>query len=826
MKNLITLLLLSIPLSAAADTIRVERAALRGPLPVLRPFATDTVNMKGEKYDIKEALRENATPAMLRSKANGEISHGAPLSTAESGTALNLLQFTLTADRFTQAKVQVKKLKEYKLFANEKEVQDGNLTLTPGLTRIEVLTLTQEAKDTFDISLTGKDLSSLRINDKGKRPYTMADMLLGDHYRAVSLSPTGKYLVTGYYATKEDGTNFFRTVVTETQTEKVILQRYEYTDFKWLADKDILYFINQTEEGRNLISFDPATGTYTVLATALPEGASSISPDGRYIIYNRHQEGKKETNGLQHLQNPDDRQPGWRGRNALYRYDIETKVQQRLTFGSESVWLQDISRDGKKLLLTQTTMRPERSPFDRTCILEMDAYTGKVDTLLNDTTGISSVRYSPDARQLLVKATPFAFGGIGAEVKEGQWPQGFDYRLFLLDPQQNSVRAILPHFKPSVEDFQWISGDGNIYFRATDGCDMSIFRLNPRTLERTKFRLPVSYVQGWTISTLEKRPRFAAFGQTGERAREMFTGLLNAEQPKTQKIGEICFDTLYQGVEIAECRDWDFVSSRGDTIHGFCFLPPRLDPSRKYPVIVYYYGGCTPTTKALEFQYPLSVLAGQGYIVYVCEPSGTIGYGQEFAARHVNAWGQTTADDIIEGTQAFLREHPYADAQKIGCMGASYGGFMTQYLQTRTDIFAAAISHAGISNIASYWGGGYWGYTYGEVAQYGSYPWNNPDLYVRQSPLFNAEKIHTPLLLLHGTADTNVPTNESQQLYTALKILGRPVSYVRVDGENHVITNFNKRLEWQNVIFAWFAHWLKGEPEWWKALYPEDDNAR
>ena len=134
---------------------------------------------------------------------------------------------------------------------------------------------------------------------------------------------------------------------------------------------------------------------------------------------------------------------------------------------------------------------------------------------------------------------------------------------------------------------------------------------------------------------------------------------------------------------------------------------------------------------------------------------------------------------------------------------------MTQYLQTKTDLFAAAISHAGISNITSYWGGGYWGYTYGEVAQYLNYPWNNPDLYTKHSPLFNADKIQTPLLLIHGTVDTNVPPFESQQLYTALRILGKEVEYIQVNGEDHVITNWQKRLEWQNAIFAWFAKYLK-----------------
>jgi dipeptidyl aminopeptidase/acylaminoacyl peptidase len=89
---------------------------------------------------------------------------------------------------------------------------------------------------------------------------------------------------------------------------------------------------------------------------------------------------------------------------------------------------------------------------------------------------------------------------------------------------------------------------------------------------------------------------------------------------------------------------------------------------------------------------------------------------------------------------------------------------------------------------------------------------------VKHSPLFNADKINTPLLLIHGTVDTNVPPFESQQLYTALRILGKEVAYIQVNGENHVITDWKKRHEWQNAIFAWFAKYLKGQPEWWEAI--------
>ena len=278
---------------------------------------------------------------------------------------------------------------------------------------------------------------------------------------------------------------------------------------------------------------------------------------------------------------------------------------------------------------------------------------------------------------------------------------------------------------------------------------------------------------------------------------------------------------ILKDVDMGECKAWDFVNSRGDTICGRYYLPPHFDANKKYPLVVNYYGGCSPTSRFFETRYPHHAYAALGYIVYVLQPSGAVGFGQEFSSRHVNTAGDGVADDIIEGTKRFIADHPYVDGRKIGCIGASYGGFMTQYLQTKTDIFAAAISHAGISDHTSYWGEGYWGYSYSEISMAGSYPWTRKDLYVDHSPLFNADKIHTPLLFLHGTADTNVPVGESIQMFTALKLLGRPTAFVAIEGENHWVMNYDKRIKWQNTIFAWFAKWLKNDPTWWNAMYNE-----
>ena len=102
--------------------------------------------------------------------------------------------------------------------------------------------------------------------------------------------------------------------------------------------------------------------------------------------------------------------------------------------------------------------------------------------------------------------------------------------------------------------------------------------------------------------------------------------------------------------------------------------------------MVNYYGGCSPTTRMFQSRYPHHVYAAMGYVVLVVNPSGATGFGQKFSARHVDTAGEGVAEDIISSTQAFCDEHSFVNRKKIGCIGASYGGFMTQYLQTKTDL--------------------------------------------------------------------------------------------------------------------------------------------
>ena len=359
------------------------------------------------------------------------------------------------------------------------------------------------------------------------------------------------------------------------------------------------------------------------------------------------------------------------------------------------------------------------------------------------------------------------------------------------------------------------AADGSLVVRATESSFVHLYRVDPATGTFTRLPTGVDAVTAMSLAEDGSTLVYAGSGATLP-PRVMARSPRPEGDPRTLLVPSA---ETYDLVDFGRVEDFDFEAEDGSVIPGRVYYPPDFDASKKYPLLVYYYGGVVPTERSFGGRYPKNWWAAQGYVVYVLQPSGAVGFGQERAARHVNDWGKRTAQEIIDGVEAFLSAHPFVDRDKIGHFGGSYGGFMTMLLATQTDLFAASISHAGISSIASYWGEGWWGYLYSAVAGADSYPWNRPDLYVEQSPLFMADKITNPMLLLHGTSDPNVPPGESDQMFIALSILGKEVEYVRIADEAHWILSYPKRVLWWQTIIAWFDKHLKGEPEYWDHLW-------
>ena len=756
------------------------------------------------------------------------------LKKADARPRLHTLTTRLRADRFCKGTLILNTPSIADLLVNGKSVAKKSESDSLPSDISSPLSLSPEADYTIQINLISsaddktepdfklefvpdKDFEDVNLSSGSemKRRVAPIHTMTGERVSGVLLSPDGKYLLTNYRNTYSASETRRRAVLSETATGKILSENID-PSAEWMPKGSTLYFSSERNGSYDIFELQIPSMTTKKVASGVPDSNFTFSPDGSYLFYYKEVEGDKDTGVMRRVKSPDDRIPGDRDRVYIMRYDLRNKVTIPLTYGGSTTYISDFSRDGSKMLYFASRQTPSEYPFYLNSLIEMDMTTLKTDTIIADNGFISKGVYSPDAKELFIVGGPEAFGSLGVNAGNHETPNAFDNQGYIYNIASGKARAVTRDFDPSVEGTPvWNAADGKIYFRSEAGFHNYLYSLTPSSGKISKIDTEVPYV--FTFSIPDDNAQWLAY-YGGDFDKDGEAYLLNLKNGK-QRLIDNPLTREMSDVEFGKMEPWNFKSSFGDTIDGYICYPPEFDPEKKYPLIVYYYGGTSPSTATFYHLYTPQVFASRDYVVYVINPSGTTGYGQEFSARHVNAWGRQTAEEIIEGTKLFCKEHPFINDKKIGCIGASYGGFMTQYLQTLTDIFAAAVSHAGISNVTSYWGEGFWGYSYNSVAAAKHYPWSDPELYTKQGSLFNADKIHTPLLLLHGKLDTNVPIGESIQIFNALRVLGRDVELITVEDENHVISHFDRKLEWQNTIMAWFAKWLQDDPRWWNELY-------
>ena len=584
----------------------------------------------------------------------------------------------------------------------------------------------------------------------------------------------------------------------------------------WAPFGKIFSYTSRNNSGSTIWIVNLEAGTsFPILKDVEDLGSHVWSPDGSFIVYSVTEEGKPDGKGIKRLQGLSDRQPWWRDRSYLYKLTVPGGVRQRLTAGELSTYLNSISPDGEKLIFTRTVDDYSQRPYSKTELYSLDLATLETEMLWTGN-WFGSAQWGPDGKELLVIGGPSVFGDIGHNVPNGTIPNEYDRQAYLFNLQTRRVRSITRNFDPSIGQAFFSEAGNCIYFTATDRSYHQLFRYD---LQKGSFALVNCGTEViHQIDIADKSPFAVYIGSSATTPPKAF--FLDIDKKKCSILHDSGQED-FADVRFGDVKPWKFKNRRGRWIDGRVYYPPGFNKSNTYPCIVYYYGGTSPVTRDFGGRYPKNLYAANGYIVYVLQPSGATGFGQEFSALHVNDWGLVVADEIIDGVRKFLDAHNFVDPNRVGCMGASYGGFMTMLILTRTNLFNAAIAHAGISSISSYWGEGYWGYAYSAYATANSFPWNRKDIYVNQSALFQADKISTPLLLLHGASDTNVPSGESTQLFTALKLLDREVEYIQIMDQDHHIMNYNKRKIWTKTILAWFDKWLKNQPEWWRSLYPD-----
>ncbi|MDQ2870630.1 MAG: S9 family peptidase [Acidobacteriota bacterium] len=452
----------------------------------------------------------------------------------------------------------------------------------------------------------------------------------------------------------------------------------------------------------------------------------------------------------------------------------------------------EISPDGKDLVYASNPDRLEAASTNADLWVVPYAGGGKpADLTAANSAFDGSPRFSPDGKWIAYRA---------------QRRPGFEsdrFTLMLLDRASGRARELTPRFDDWVQEIAWAPDSRSIYFVSTIRAHGTIFRV---ALDGA----PPSAV--WTggapahLQPSRDGRRLFFHASSATHAPEIYA--IDAAGGKAATALTHTNDAFWSegafGLNAAE--RW-VAAADGVKLHGWLVLPPGFDPSRRYPAVLLIHGGPQGVwADGWSTRWNPQVFAGYGYVVYAANPRGSTSFGQKFVDGITGDWGGKVYDDLMRQADD-LASLPYVDRTKIGAAGASYGGWMVNWLLGHTDRFAAYVSHDGLFDTRSA------GLETEELwfprAEFGGWPWAS-DLYEKWNPSLFVEKFHTPTLVVTSERDFRVPFGQGLQLFTALQVKNIPSKLLTFPDEGHwVLKPGNSRL-WHATVMDWLHRYLGG----------------
>ena len=353
-------------------------------------------------------------------------------------------------------------------------------------------------------------------------------------------------------------------------------------------------------------------------------------------------------------------------------------------------------------------------------------------------------------------------------------------------------------FDENPQLIEW--GKEGIWFSAAQRTERGLFRLDPATNAITRAPIPGDLsAAGVSFSADEKT--FAYLGSGPNKFPELYVG--------ANKLTD--FASQWAGLKLATRETVTWKSKDGAEIEGILIKPADYDAKKKYPLLVVIHGGPTATdTPALSADryYPVEQFAAKGAIILKPNYRGSAGYGEKFRSLNVRNLGLGDYDDVISGVDALIAKG-MVDADRVGSMGWSQGGYISAFITTYSTRFKAVSVGAGISDWMTY-------YVNTDIHPFtrsylGKTPWEDPEIYKKTSPITYINNAGTPTLIQHGELDKRVPIANGYELYQGLKDRNVPVKMVVYKGFGHGITKPKEQRAVMEHNYEWFSKWIWGE---------------
>ncbi len=402
-------------------------------------------------------------------------------------------------------------------------------------------------------------------------------------------------------------------------------------------------------------------------------------------------------------------------------------------------------------------------------------------------------KYSPDGKWIAYRAQ------LTPGYESDRW------RLFLYERSTGKHINLTEQFDEGITAFDWLADSKTIYFEAQEKGELPIYAMGIAPGDAPH---PVMTDGDYGDFELSRDGREIAFTRTSFT----FPPEIFVAGSDGKDIHELTHHNgaLLAQLDMPRMEPFWYSGADGAQIEEFIIRPPNFDPEKKYPMLLLVHGGPqVPWTDSWGYRWNPEIFASPGYVVVMPNPHGSPGYGSKFTEEISKDWGGEVYTDIMDGVDAAVAKYSFIDGSRVCAAGASYGGFMMDWIATHTRRFKCIISHAGpYDPQGMYATEELWFQEW----EYGGPPWVSPELYQKWSPAANAAalgKFKTPTLVTAGEMDFRVPYTQDLEFFSALQRQGVPSKLLVFPDEGHWILKPQNSELWYKTVLDWLANYLK-----------------
>lgn len=645
----------------------------------------------------------------------------------------------------------------------------------------------------------------------------------------VQLAPDGQrvaYVEHWVEEIEKDGKErkVYRTAIYLSESEHARPRRVTFTakasdsSPRWSPDGTRLAFLSTRDDDKQqlfLLNLQGGEAEQITFTEDLSEGVQEFDwhPSGRLLCFtsrgHKDDEAKKreEINDEKVYENHLPFKFNGQGllderRAQLYRLHLDDGTCVQLTQHSRTIGAPKWSPDGQHIaFISKSEETPEHTWISDLFVINTGG--GDLQQITPSQGPVYNFSWSPDGTRL-------AF--VGHDRRQGFASTA---RLWLVDAQAGSTpQCVTDGFEGSLDDVP--SSDTHLGANPLDPYWEDDQHIVVEALEQGRaglyrVTLPNGEIEqistsGLSVVGFSQRGSMIAFtGETNARTAEVYVMSAGTRPQRRSHVADAFFSTY----RIQPPEHVRFPSVEDFEIEGWFIRPLDFEEGQKYPLLLYVHGGPhLAFGNALFHEFQVHAAAGYG-VLYV-NPRGSSSYGEEFTAAVRRHFGENDFQDIMHAAD-LAASWEWVDETRMGILGGSYGGFMTNWVITHTDRFAAACTQRCISNVYSFAGSSDIGPEFSQD-EFGTLPWLDEELLMSKSPIRYVQNIKTPTLILHPEADHRCPIEQSEQLYTALVMLGVPTKLVRFPDENHELSRSGqpqRRVNRMHHIVDWFDRYLK-----------------